>query len=544
MFRQFCSLYLLQRRVNDNLRSTASASAAASLKGDGTEFITGEPPSHKMRGPSYSVLGPDPCEDPERVYVDIVVSILQTNNIQVTKEWELFSDKLRKLGPWIDRSGIENNGEGEEDGDENEDGGGNGGRIEDREAHRRKMMKKLSFVGREDPVAVDLPTWRENSTEFARRLTLKELCDLIVECGCIKSKEELFDFIFEEPWEIKEAADVRGMANRSKFTKESLIDWFFEFDTYSKCVVFFEAVNWYLKSQASPISLVLDDIYCCVFSYIRRQTFLTRAKNPSLTVASSFSPTPDTKLLAIDECVQHFLKSDINISQMALTERDCFFPLLTEMPRQQKKVNTFLDTMKRPTLSLLPSTSSSSSSNNKRKRNTAAANILLPVYRSNFSTASNNKRLKTDDGENASACILIEGYANGKISPIRIMVRKSTIIPEVFNHLLFPVFASKDTGANILFFIKMKSFASASLLLPGLFRHPKQFLNGPCKWMTLAENNINDNNINSSTMWSYTLADYCPLGYYTQESPQPYQTCGNFTSTTNKRLQNVQPLYF
>ena len=92
MYRQLCSLHLVQRTVNDGVRCSAASDAAGSSKGGGAEFIRSESLSHKLSGPKYVIVAPDPCEDPEKVYVDVVIRKTQDRR-QLTQEWEtMFSD--------------------------------------------------------------------------------------------------------------------------------------------------------------------------------------------------------------------------------------------------------------------------------------------------------------------------------------------------------------------------------------------------------------------------------------------------------------------
>ena len=433
-----CSLYLLQRRINDDVRLSIASKAAAAKKED-VQYISGQSPK-KYAGPTYLVVVPDPCEDPEKVYVDVAVK--RNQDIKLSKEWENLFDKLKKLGSWKCGSRRCDDQESEEN-------------------HRRNAMEKLSFVGRPDS-AVNLPEWQELNDKFSRRLTLRHFCRIILDSGIVKSKDDCFDAIFETPFDV---TDCYSLANRVKFTKEFLIRWFFSFDTYSKCIIFLESVIRYLEAQASTLSLLLNDIYCEVFTQIIRRTYITKVNDAS--PENSLAPTSDTKLLPVTDCVKNFLISTLSFNDEEYRFATNFDTGNWVFP---KNTETFTESIMR----IL----------NKKDEDSRH-----PTYRAQF-----------EEKESMRYCIT-DGYENGMLSPLRVYIRKEPLIPYAHNHLVFPVFEDEKKGSDILFFLQLRPISIASLLLPGLFRNKKQYLSGECRWM----NNKNEE------AWKYSLADYCPL---------------------------------
>nr|BDT63451.1 MAG: wsv415-like protein [Sesarmops intermedium nimavirus]GBG35618.1 wsv415-like protein [Sesarmops intermedium nimavirus] len=512
MCRHLCSLYLIQRNVNDGVRFSAASNAAASVKNGEVEFIRGQPPSHKLAGPKYLVIAPDPCEDPERVYIDVVVKKTR----QPTEEWCKLFDKLKQLGPWRCGSGDEDEGT--------------------EEKHRRAAMEKLSFVGRLDPAAVDLPKWQEPNNEFARRLTLRHLCHIILNSNIVKSKKDFFNAIFETPWEVASAGNARGLANRARFTQESLINWFFSFDTYSKCIIFLEVVIRYLDAQATPVSLSLDDIYCDVFTQIIRQTYITRINNSAASPEKSLAPTPDTRLLPVTDCIKNFLMQSVEVTDFSFTGREYRFATTINNTSLPPAAETNMESIKRIFSRGGQETTSEEEEEEEKEeeyKNKRSVKRKAVPYRGPF--RKKNKR-KTDDG--AMMYSMIDGYKEERISPLIVYIRNEPLVPSAHNHLLFPVFADEKPGSEILFFMHLKLFSAASLLLPGLFKNKNQYLCGDCKWM-----NKNSKEEEEET-WKYSLADYCPLKYCTEEISLQQKKLGIGTTISSLTRLDVQPLYF
>ena len=507
MHHQLCSLYLLQRRVNDDIRFSAASDAAACMKSGETEVICGQSPSHKLAGPKYLVIAPDPCEDPDRVYVDVVVKKTHDPR-QFTKEWVKLFDELKKLGSW--RCGTR--GEDEEGTEER---------------HRRVAMENLSFVGRPDQAAVDLPEWQESNSEFARRLTLRHLCKIILRSDIVISKKDLFNAIFEKPWEVVSAGNARGLANRARFTQESLIGWFFSFDTYSKCIIFLEAVTRYLDAQATPVSLSLDDIYCDVFTQIIRQTYITRISNSAAHPELSLAPTSDMRLLPVTDCIKNFLMSAVVVTDFSFTGREYRFATNTNNIASPPTTETNMESIKR----ILCGDGQTSGEEDEKEKIDSKRTVKRKAvsYRGPF------KKKKREDG--AMLYSVIEGYKEGVLSPLIVYVRHEPLVPSAHNHLLFPVFADEKPGSEILFFMYPKLTSAASLLLPGLFRHKKQYLCGECKWM-------NNSSGEEGETWKYSLADYSPLKYCTEEISLHQRRLGIGTTISSLTHLDVQPLYF
>lgn len=523
MYRHLCSLYLLQRKVNDGVRLLAASNAAASIKNGETEYICGQSPSHQLAGQKYLVIVPDPCEDPDRVYIDVVVKKMQDSSY-LTREWNRVFDELKNLGPW--RCGSRGKDKGTE------------------EKHRRATIdKNLSFVGRLDPAAVDLPESQESDSEFARRLTLRHLCHIILRSDIVKSKRDFVNAIFEEPWEVVSAGNVRGIANRARFTPESLIDWFFSFDTYSKCIIFLEAVIRYLDAQATPVSLSLDDIYCDVFTQILRRTYITRINSSASSPEKSLAPTSDTRLLPVTDCIKNFLTSTVEVTDFSFTRNEYRFATNTNGCSSistgsviPSAAETTVESIKR-LLCEDGQTTTSEEEDEEDNRNGVSVKRQLAPYRGPF---SKRKKRKTED--DVVSYSLIDGYKEGGLSPLIVYVRNEPLVPSAHNHLLFPVFADDKPGSEILFFMHPKLTSAASLLLPGLFRNKNQYLCGDCKWMN--NNNNSTGEEEEEETWKYSLADYCPLKYCTEETSLQQKKLGIGTMISSSTHLDVQPLCF
>lgn len=500
--RQLCSLSLLERTINDGVRSSAAAQATAVMEGEGAEFICGESPSHKLAGPKYVVLAPDPCEDPDRIYVDVVVKKTHDSR-QLSNEWyRLFTD-LKNLGSWRKKSDCSLN-------------------LDDK--LRQKSINTLTFTCREDPAPVDLPQWQESNNTFARRLTLRHLTLIFLRSKIIKSRNDVFTSLFEDPAELVNVGGARGIASRARFTRESLVQWFFSLDTYSKCLTFLQAVIRYLDAQATPVSLSLDDIYCDVFSQIMRPTIITRVKQ--ITPEKSLSPTSDTKLLPVTHCINNFLKKTVEVTQLSQLYRSatgssssCNIPPAPE---------SNIETIKR----ILRTDGASSDEEDGDDEHSVKAKATS--YRGPF----NKKKRKNNDIDSFS---IFEGHKDGGVlSPFVVYVRREPIVTTAHNYLLFPVFASNKPEAEILFFVTLKASSTAALFLPGLFRNKNQYLCGDCKWMM---NNSSGSN-EPEVMWKYSLADYSPLTSCTEETSPRTKTSGVGTTTIRLKHLDVQPLCF
>nr|AKS10625.1 wsv415-like protein [Metopaulias depressus WSSV-like virus] len=517
MYRHLCSLYLLQRRVNDVVRFSAASDAAASIKNGEAEFICGQSPSHKLAGPKYLVIVPDPCEDPDRVYVDVVVKKTQDPR-ELTEEWDKVFDELKKLGSWRCGSGDEDEGT--------------------EEKHRRAAIEKLSFVGRPNPAAVDLPECQESNSEFARRLTLRHLCHIILRSDIVKSKGDLFNAIFEKPKEVASAGNARGLAYRARFTQESLIDWFFSFDTYSKCIIFLEAVTRYLDAQATPVSLSLDDIYCDVFTQIIRQAYITRVNNSATSPEKSLAPTPDTRLLSVTDCIKNFLTSTVEVTDFSFTGSEYRIATNTSSstsPILPPAAETNMESIKKILCRDGQAITSEEEEEEEEYKNKRRIKRKAVLYRGPF---NKKKKRKTDEG--VVLYSVIQGYKEGVLSPLTVYIRNEPLVPSAHNHLLFPVFADEKAGSEILFFMHPKLTSAASLLLPGLFRNKKQYLFGDCKWMN---SNSKEEGEEEET-WKYSLADYCPLKYCTEEISLQQKKLGIGTTISSLTHVDVQPLCF
>lgn len=566
LLNSFCSLTLVERRVNDRVRRSAAASAATTLPESETNFIKGESPSKKVFGPRYSIMGPDPLENPNRVYVDVSVF---TFAIPVEPKLADFVRYLRKnIGLWKTK-------------------------FVDEEAPK--------FYTKEIAAPVHLSICNPN--HFSRRLTLKNLSKLIMEVliPSIVKKESFFNCLFETPSAVANNPSLAGIANRSRFRQETLVDWFFEFDTYSKCILMVEFFCWYLRSNGKYIQIQIDDIYCDIFSEITRPTFITFSEKPSQAAFAALSPTIDTRLLKVDHCVSNFLFPFIHDMKEKQTVREesrsCQYYWICRPTTATLPVNE---------RALLPTEILKQQINSFERRNItedaeeetsvqeAPKNIVCDIDDNDFlirkrlsgNAIDEPKKKKLKEWveqdyarkEEITPIRILEGYNDGALCPIVIYKRRYPIVPKIHAQITFPVFdcalttskpsQNQSNKNNILFFMKLREEIKASLFLAGLFDSPEQFFSGECNQhitrpTSIMVNDIYQKTTNNNTtitttintlqqndcVWRYSLADYCPIRMsQTILSTQPItlfsQPSPPYLTNTLKKQINVQPLSF
>ena len=438
----FCSLYLVEREINDPLRRSAAAEAAVSRYSDMKSCWNGDV-SKWTSAEGYVILCPDPLEDAKTVYVDVKVSILDV--IGDEDEQEKVTIALKALGPW-------------------------------------KPQKDIRFITREeDRARVDVDPRYERYHEFYRRLSLFNLANCI-SVVYKDSRMDLVDELFETPTAITEENNLMSLTNRSKLTKEVLEDWFFNLDTYSKCITLVEAFSRNLHLVDAPVRLDIYDVYCKTYARVNRLVHLNMIDKSVLkTQLRELFVLKDVKVTPVDNVLANFLSFTPNVHY--------FDNNMSKRYDREEGVAGFGDLFK--TLAdLIPTYSSSSSS--------SSSSLLRPAKKC---------LRKSDETETYT---VKNGYSScGKaIEPFSLSVRKEAILSSegslLREQLLFPVFSSESPD-DVLFFVKPKKTTVATLFLPGLFRSRGQFLSGDCKGLvpSTPSNNI--------VKWRYTLADYTPI---------------------------------
>ena len=410
-----CSLYLVEREINDPLRRSAAAEAAVSRYSDTKSRWNGDV-SKRTSAEGYEILCPDPLEDAKTVYIDVKVSVLDEIGEQ---------EKVTKTLKDLDRWGPE---------------------------------KDIRFITREED-RVDV---NECYREFYRRVSLFNLAKLISDIYK-DNKKDLVGELFETPTAITEENSLMSLTNRSKFTREVLQDWFFDLDTYSKCITLVEAFSRILHLVDAPVRLDIYDVYCKTYTRVNRLVHLNVIdKSDIKTQLRELSVLEDVKATPVDNVLANFL---------SFTPDMHYFDMTKKFDREEG-VAVFGDIFK--TLA-------------------------------NASSSQLKKRLKTN--HETKTYTVINGYSScGKtIEPFSISVRKEPILPTegslLRKQLLFPVYSS-DSPNDVLFFVKPKKTTVATLFLPGLFRSRGQFLSGDCKGLVPSPSN---------EKWRYTLADYTPI---------------------------------
>nr|BDT63089.1 MAG: wsv415-like protein [Sicyonia whispovirus] len=527
------SLHSLERGHNDAARRSAACEAAAVTLAEGTEYLEWEPPTHKLGGPRYAVLAPDPCEDPEDVYVDVVVNIAPSA-LELAPAWSTVAESLWDLSPWTNFT--------PDDDSVPRRLAAASVTAEASRARRDSAMGTLTFTGRSDPVAVGMPRWQETRSHFARRLSLKCLCDLLSDSGVVTSKDALFQSIFEKPLEVATASGVEGLANRGQFSKEGMVEWFFTFDTYSKCVVFYEAVTRFLESQASPLSLALDDVYCAVFTRIERRSYVTRISPEGLSVEHALAPSGDVRLADATEAVSDFLLRNLNTSHIRGPPGAAGVPLKTlgSLNRAKILVKHKMGEEKARRAEGVRDAGISlegSIGRNTATKRSGIESSPLP-YRAGLI-----KRSRLDEPEPLSLTVTAD--CQGKATAAVIWVRRYPILPGPHNQLLFPVFSVPDAcsgSRRVLHFLQLGKLAAASLLLPGVLRNDKLYASGECPWMESRSRLLGVPLAPSS--WRYSLADYSPLKYFPGRIQRRTGPCSNTSDSTERRHLSVRPLFF
>lgn len=432
----FCSLYLVEREINDPLRRSAAAEAAVSRYSDMKSCWNGDV-SKWTSAEGYVILCPDPLEDAKTIYVDVKVSILDVARGE--DEQEKVAIALKTLGPW-------------------------------------KPEKDIRFITREeDRARVDVDPRYERHHEFYRRLSLFDLANRI-SVVYKDSRKGLIDELFESPAAITEENSLMSLTNRSKLTKEVLEDWFFNLDTYSKCITLVEAFSRSLHLVDAPVRLDVYDIYCKTYARVNRLVHLNMIDKSDLkTQLRELFALKDVKVTPVDNVLANFLSFTPNVHYFDNNMSKRYDP--------EESAAGFGDFFK--TLA-----------------------DLIPTYSSSSSRRPAKKRLKTS--HEAETYTVKNGYSScGKaIEPFSISVRKEAILSSegslLREQLLFPVYSS-DSPDDVLFFVKPKKTTVATLFLPGLFRSRGQFLSGDCKSL------VPSSPSNNIVKWRYTLADYTPI---------------------------------
>ena len=470
----FCSLYLVEREINDPLRRTAAAEAAVSRYSDIKSCWDGDV-SKRTSAEGYEILGPDPLEDATTVYVDVKVSVLDV--IGGKDEQEKVTKALKDLGSW-------------------------------------EPEKNIRFITREeDRARVEVDPCYEPYHEFYRRISLFNLAKLLSDVYR-DSRKDLADELFETPAAITEENSLMSLTNRSKFTKEVLEDWFFDLNTYSKCITLVEAFSRNLHLVGAPVRLDIYDVYCKTYTRVNRLVHLNMIdKSDIKTQFRELSVLGDVKATPLDNVLANFLSFTPDAHHFDNNRSKRF--------DREEGVAVFGDLFKTLTDMIPPKAASSSSSSAQQPA---------------------KKRIKTSS--ETETYTVKNGYSScGKsIEPFSITIRKEPILPSegslLRRQLLFPVYCS-DSPDDVLFFVKPKMATVATLFLPGLFRSRGQFLSGDCKGLVPSL---------PSVKWRYTLADYTPIrgGGGAETSPEKRNRSGFYASSksgsSNKPV--LLPLYF
>lgn len=476
----FCSLHLVDKTMNNPVRRLAAADAIAAgytdLGGRGEDMVVSK---------GYEIVGPDPLERPNNIYVDVKVTIVDMISQQDMDTAEPVARWLKELDPWMVQEDA----------------------ADDDVVGDKNKMKR--FVTLEDTNArVDVDPCYERLNEFYRRTSLLKLATTIAN-AYDSDKARIVDALFEDPVELTEENSILSLSSRAKFTKESLVDWFFKLDTYSKCITLVEAFTHRLRSEKTcPVRIDIYDMYCSVFSRINRLVHVKPIdKSDTKTQIRELTIVEDVKMALVSAVVDKFLNfSCTDATTIGVIRRLAGDP----------GTSLFYGSIGDASAVMGPSESEDIS----RLLNT----ILPGSGRKNVNPVLQRRRRAITNGdtgndepyeEEVSLYSVINGYSNSRrtIAPFSVAIRLSPILvnreegasPNVlYNQLLYPVY-SDESPEDVLFFAKPKRSAIATLFLPGLFRfRDKQYLTGVCT-------QLSHGSIDDSVVWRYTLADYTPI---------------------------------
>lgn len=259
----FCSVSLVDYRINNTVRRSAAAKATVVKEADIM------PCSEKtVLCEDYEIYCPDPLENPglDSMFVDVEVNIVKSGGKD-----EKVAKALKELGPF-------------------------------------ETGPRRRFITREENQApVSVEPWRESPVLFYRRLSLYDLATLIRD-SYKEDRRAIFDELFEDPEEMTENSDLMSLTNRSKFSKESLEDWFFDLDTYSKCITLVEVFSRKLYESMASVRIDMYDLYCRRFSGIKRQVSIALLDDSDFdTRLKNLSPLPDVRLVSASKVISDFL---------------------------------------------------------------------------------------------------------------------------------------------------------------------------------------------------------------------------------------------
>lgn len=489
----FCSLHLVDKTMNNHVRRQAAADA---IVADYTDL--GGRVGDMVVSKGYEIVSPDPLERPNNIYVDLKITIVDMTSQQDGDTAEPVARLLRDLDPWLVQEDTVD---------------------DDVVVDDKNKLKR--FVTLEDERArVDLDPCYERLNEFYRRTSLYKFASSIANAYS-ENKNSIVDALFEDPVELTQENSLLSLSNRAKFTKESLVDWFFKLDTYSKCITLVEAFTHGLRSvDTCPVRIEIYDMYCSVFSRINRLVHVKPIdKKDTKTQIRELTVLEDVKMTSVSGVIDKFLNFSCTspsstttaaaVGRRPTTGRGSALLLYGSVedtaaaamgPGESETVRRLLD-------SILPGCGRPAADS------TAAAATLKRKRRA----ITNGGGGGGDDAyeEDVSFFSVINGYSNdGKaIAPFSVAIRSSPILMTredgaspnaLYNQLLYPVY-SDESPEDVLFFAQPKKTAIATLFLPGLFRFKdKQYLTGVCRDLT---HRIND----TSVVWRYTLADYTPI---------------------------------
>lgn len=492
----FCSLHLVDKTMNNHVRRQAAADAIMAGYSD-----LGGRVGDMVVSKGYEIVSPDPLERPNNIYVDVKVTIVDMMSQQDGNTAEAVARWLKDLDPWMVQEDAV-----DDDDDKN---------------------KLKRFVTLEDEHArVDLDPCYERLNVFYRRTSLFKLASCIA--NSYNGHNDLINALFEDPVELTEENSLLSLSSRAKFTKESLENWFFKLDTYSKCITLVEAFCHSLRSaETCPVRIDIHDMYCSVFSRINRLVHVKPIdKSDIKTQIKELTVLEDVKMTSVSGVIDKFL----NFSYTGN------FPSVGGIKRRAGGPGTMLFHG-----SILEAAAVADPG--ETEAISRILNSMLPERGQTVECSVLNRRRRAItngiDGaeepyeENVSFFSVINGYSNSgrAIAPFSVAIRHSPILitreegaspNTLYNQLLFPVY-SDESPEDVLFFAKPKISAIATLFLPGLFRFKdKQYLTGVCRELT---HKIEG----ASVVWRYTLADYTPISASTE---------GTFTSKAVRFIRN------
>ena len=451
-----------------------------------------------VNGVTYSVLCPDPCENPCNVVVDLSVHVDGNPDLTIGESYQKFIYRLFWLGrnmnkkhmglphglphPVFTDSGLS--------------------------ASPPSFLTERQTEMETDYQDVDTITFNESSVTvhqhfcsvkrntsgtnpfytFHRRITLRKLADIILDTGLVRDKALIFDYLF----------DIKPVQN-----KQLLIDWFYKCDTYSKCLLLYLLLDHHLNSTSSELRISLRDVFCKVFTKVHRTTVFRNDDDTSKTARRPLRPLRDMKMVDVSGLIDKFIRRNmmIPVEWYHDTSPPTYNPENPDGGNGGKQLCSRVDNAVKEILNK-SKRGRVNESNGTSKRKSCSGDPKLKhstFFRAEYDSCQ-GKTLKES----------LTPVTFGDTCNLRqttILVRTKPIVPVHENHLLYPLHEA-DTK-RILCFLRLSKQAEAQLIFPRLFNSHNTFMKTSCTWQT--DHLQPQQHLQIGHSWVNLIADFTPF---------------------------------